>query len=276
MKKKMNTKSKSKITALFLAAILVMTVGIPLAISAISQNEDASSSVTVIGVACDVESVSVDPDPVILAPGVDTDITITVEVYCPSGIDFLKQVELTEVEPYHADDEHFVKAFPLPMKMKKVKSSEGIQGTYTLIVPLGYCLDPGDYTLTVTATCKEDTTSTGTGTLTVAETLAISVTDVEFGSIAPGQSSDATSTVTKMGNVRLKFEENDGIVPFDMSSGKKTIAAENIAVSWDWSTILVCRDSVDAGFTLTVPFGTPPGRYAGSILFTPTPVSMAT
>jgi hypothetical protein len=266
-RKKMN--ARKSILALFLVAMM-LSVAMPITM----PSEDAGSSVTVIGVPCEIKSVAVDPTPVTLAPGRDdTDMTVTAVVTCGNGVGHLKAVEITEIDPYHTDDEHFLKAFPRPMKMKPTDiSTDGVSGVYSLTIPLGYCLEPGDYTITVTATCKDGLTSTGTGTFTIASTLAISVTDVNFGSVAPGKSGEGYAKVTKMGNVPLKFAEPDGIVPSDMLSGAKGIInAKDIAVNWDWSTILICRDSVDAGFTLSVPYGTEPGTYTGRIVFTPIP-----
>jgi hypothetical protein len=57
-----------------------------------------------------------------------------------------------------------------------------------------------------------------------------------------------------------------------MTSGLHSIADDNIETSWDNSTTIACGNSVDAEFTLSVPYGTPPGTYTGMATFTATAV----
>jgi len=258
--------AKKSILALFLVAMM-LCVAMPIAI----QSEDAGSSVTVSTSAPEVTSVSVDPAVLVIVPGLATEAIITAEVFCPNGVDWIKSVELTKMEPYH-DCPHFRAAFPLPVPLKLVNVEDGIRAKYTLNLEFPFCVPARDYKLTVTVTDKDGNTVTGTATVTIAETLAIAVTDVNYGTVAPGKSSDATSTVTNLGNVPIKFDEPDGIVPSDMHSGSDLIEAKNTEVKWDWKTVITADTGpMDAKFTLSVPFGTPPGTYTGRITFTPTP-----
>jgi hypothetical protein len=55
------------------------------------------------------------------------------------------------------------------------------------------------------------------------------------------------------------------------AGGKGTIEASDIEVKWDWSKDIRRTAPGDVGFTLSVPFGTLPGTYKGTIAFTPTP-----
>ena len=262
--------AKRKIAALFLVATIVCTVTAMFVPTGVS--EEAGSGVTVVASAPEVVSVSLEPAEIVLTPDAVVEATLIAEVFCPNSVEWVERVELTNVEPTF-------KELPLPVPLKRISVEDGTRARYQLVMELPCNLPAGEYTLTVTATDKDGNTGTGTGYATVLETPAFSVTDVDFGSLAPGQSSEAESTVTNLGNVRFKFDEPDGIMPSDMRTGKKTIAAENIAVNWDWSTVVNRGyfhpgESVkEAGFTLTVPFGTSPGKYTGRIVFVPTAVA---
>ena len=261
--------AKIKIAALFLVATIVCTVTAMFVPTGMSG--DAGSGATVVAVPPEIESVVVSPSDVTVLPGTTVEITVTATVFCPCGVDWLEKDEVTSIEP------HYIYGTPLPIKMKRVGVEGVIRATYAVTLEIPCCQPAGEYTVTVTAHDKDDNTATGTATFSVGETIAMSVTNVEFGSLAPGQSSEAQSTVTNLGNVRFKFDESDGIMPSDMRAGKKDIAGESTAVTWDWSTVVKRgyfspgENVKEAGFTLTVPFGTPPGRYTGQIVFTPTP-----
>jgi methionine-rich copper-binding protein CopC len=260
-------KTKNVVVALLLVAMMVCAA-MPIAM----PSEDAGSSVTVVSLTPVVKSVLIEPAVVTITPGVFTSITVTVEVFAPNGIDWIKHVELTKVEP------HYLQGTTLPIALKPTEIEGGIRAKYPLTLDIPCSQPAGDYTLTVTVIDRDGNTATGTATFAVEETLAIAVTDVKFGSVAPGKSSEASSTVTNLGNVRVEFKKKDGIVPSDMhSGGSGIIKAENIAVDWDWKTVLKRgyfspgESTKEVPFTLSVPYGTPPGTYTGRIVFTPTP-----
>jgi len=257
--------AKRSILALFIVAMM-LSAAMPIAM----PGEDAGSSVTVTTLTPEVESVLIEPAVVTITPGVFTSIAVTAEVFAPNGIDWIKHVELTNVEP------HYLQGTDLPLALKPTEIEGGIRAKYPLTLDIPCSQPAGDYTVTVTVTDREGNTATGTATFTVEETLAISVTDVNFGSVAPGKSSEASSTVTNLGNVRVEFKKKDGIVPSDMhAGGSGLIKAKNIAVDWDWKTVLKRgyfspgENTKEVLFTLEVPFGTPPGTYTGRIVFTP-------
>ena len=266
--KKMN--AKIKIAALFLVATIVCTVTAMFVPTGVS--EEAGSGVTVVASAPEVVSVYLEPAEIVLTPSAVVEATLIAEIFCPNSVEWIERVELTNVEPTY-------KELTPPVQLKRISVEDGTRAKYQLVLELPCNLPAGAYTATVTATDKDGNAGTGTGSATILETLAFSVTDVDFGSIAPGQSSEAESTVSNLANVRFKFDEPDGITPSDMRAGKKAIAAENITVNWDWSTVIergyfYPGESVkDAGFTLTVPFGTPPDKYTGRIVFVPTAVA---
>jgi hypothetical protein len=258
---------RSVVLALLIVAIMVYAV-MPIAM----PSEDAGSSVSVVSSTPEITAMILDPAEITLVPGISVEGTITVDVLCPNSVDWIECVELVTVAP------ETLMPLPIPLKLIKV-DKERINAKYQLVMELPCNMPAGEYTLTVTVTDKEGNTATASASATVLETLAFSVTDVEFGSLAPGKSSEASSTVTNLGNVRFKFAKKDGIVPSDMSSGGSgIIEAQNIAVGWDWKTVIARGffsqdESVkEVPFTLKVPFGTPPGAYTGRIVFTPTPV----
>jgi len=263
--------AKRKITVLFLVVILVCSVTVMSVSSSELEALDAGSGATVVSLPPEVESVTTDPTVLTILPGdVVTQLTVTAEVFGPCGIDWIKSAEMTAIDPFFSKT-LMAKEFPLPIPMKRVSVEGLIRAKYELAIDITG-MPYGDYTLTVTATDKDGNTATGTATFTVAKTLALSVTDVDLGTLAPGESSEAYSTVVNTCNVPFVFEESDGIVPTEMSAGGSgIIKAKDIAVSWDWSKLMLhITGPVDAKFTLTVPLGTLPGDYTGRITFTPT------
>ena len=162
--------------------------------------------------------------------------------------------------------------------MKLISVEDGIRAKYELRLEIPCSMPVGVYTMTVTATDKDGNSASGTASSIVKETLAFSVTDVKFGFVAPGKSHDSYATVKNQGNVRVEFKKKDGIVPSDMhAGGSGLIKAKNIAVDWDWKTVIKRgyfspgESTKEVPFTLSVPFGTPPGTYTGRIVFTSTP-----
>ena len=269
--------AKRIVAVLFLVAIVVCSATVMSVSSELQALDTGGSGATVVSLPPEVESVMADPAVITIVPGLVISGTFTAEVFAPCGVDWIEKVEITGIEPYY-DFPYFKETYPLPMEMKRVSVEGLIRATYEVTVEYPSCLPGGEYIITVTATDKDGNTDTCTVSLTVMETLAFSVTDVEFGSVAPGKSSEASSTVTNLGNVRFTFDKKDGIVPTDMHSmGSGIIKAENIAVDWDWKTVITRgffspgENIKDVPFTLSVPYGTQPGAYTGKIAFTPTP-----
>jgi hypothetical protein len=237
--------------------------------------ESISYTVTVVAPP-EVMSVSVHPDSVMIYPcPATTQITVTATVFHPNSINQIESVEITTISPA-------IPGVSTPIVM--TPETEGdIQATYTATIDLPCCTPRGGYTLEVAATDKYGSEDTGSTEFNVEATVAIRATDMNFGTIAPGESSTASTTVTCTGNAEIEFvdqlspgydnpEDNDGITWSDMTSGLHSIADDNIETSWDNSTTIACGNSVDAEFTLSVPYGTPPGTYTGMATFTATAV----
>jgi len=271
MWKKTNPFRKSvprKIIAILMAGMVAMAIGIPMAMS---SDQEAATTATVGNVAPVVTDASVSPDPVTMSPCPNTTtITVTATVSDDNGWGDITNVNVTI--PSIVTDE--------PMTCTQ---SNATSGTCTVDIALDCCTPATTYTATVEAKDQAGATGTDTYTFTVSSTVDITVTDVNFGNVAPGGSSTASSTVTNNGNAEIKFvdedpvgydnpDPGDGIVWSDMTSGANTIADDNIVTSWTSGTTITCGNSADAGFTLTVPDGTPTGTYTGTITFTPTKV----
>ena len=153
----------------------------------------------------------------------------------------------------------------------------GYDGTFEM----GSCDPAGLYTVNVTVTDLAGATGSQENEFEYLSLIAMTAGDVAFGSVAPGGSSTANSTITVYGNDAIKFvdidpagyddpDPNDGIVWSDMTSGVNTIADEQITTTWvPADCIDGCLGTADVPFTLNVPAGTPPGTYGGTITFTP-------
>jgi len=260
-----------RIVVLFLVAILVCSATVMSVSSELQALDTGGSGATVVSLPPEVESVTVDPAVLTITPGdIVTQLKVTAKVFGPCGIDWIKSVEITDMDPYFSDTQ-MAKEFPLPITMKRVRVYGLTGAKYERKIDVT-AMPHGDYTVTVTATDKEGNTDTGTATFTVAKVLALSVTDVDFGTLAPSKSGEAYSTVVNTGNVPFVLEQSGGIVPTDMSAGSTgIIEASNIAVSWDWSKLMMHNTGpVAAKFTLTVPWGILPGDYTGMVTFSPT------
>jgi hypothetical protein len=258
---------KGGIIALFIATMMVCTV----AAMADPGQQNAGSVVTVTTKASEVESITLDPDELRIKPGIGAELEVKAKVFGPNGIGYLDRVEITDIDPNYAYKDYFANSFPLPIKMDLREVDAGTRGEYGVNIEI-INMPPGTYELTVTATDKEGNVGWRTAEFTVWATLAIDVKDVEFGALQVGTSSDGSSKVTNTGNIPIKFDKTYGILPSDMTSDAgATISVENIAITWKWKTVIEVLNSPDVGFTLNVPFGTPPGRYTGTIVFTPEP-----
>jgi hypothetical protein len=153
----------------------------------------------------------------------------------------------------------------------------GYSGTFDMD-----CCEPaGVYTVVVTVTDVLGTTGTMENTFEYMSLIAMTAGDVVFGSVAPGGNSTATSTVNCMGNAAIVFADvdpadyddpdpGDGIAWSDMvSAATDVIDDDQITTTWSPAATITCGNSGDVPFKLDVPFGTPSGVYAGTVVFTP-------
>ena len=257
--------------ALLLVAVLVSSA---LAVTGVA-GEDAAMTVSVGSVPPEVISVSVSPDPVMMYPcPATTQITVTAMVYHPNSIDYLDNVAITAISPVDF-------SVDLPVVMGSENRGH-LQATYTATINLPCCTPHGVYTLLVTATDKSGNEDSATTEFMVEATIAIRATDMNFGMVVPGDSGTAATTITCTGNVDIALADlhplgqnnptYEGVMWTDMASGNDRISADNLKISWDSATTLACGESAHAEFTLTVPLGTPPGTYTGTLTLTPTAV----
>ena len=253
--------------------VLVLLTMLVCQTMAMPRGNNVGSSVTVTASPPEITALYLDPDDITVIPGTSQSVTLTAEVFCPNGVDRITSVAIICVMPYSLPEP----SLPIPMNLISVEGV--IHAVYEVTFDLPCYMPAGDYKIIVTVLDRDGNIAMDDVTGTVWETLAFSVTDVNFGSVAPGKSSDSYSTVTNLGNVRIMFDKPEGIVPSDMSAGGEgQLKAEDIAVNWCWGTVLKRGffspgdDIKKVSFTLTVPYGTPPGTYRGRITFTPTAV----
>jgi hypothetical protein len=133
--------------------------------------------------------------------------------------------------------------------------------------------EPGYYRITGYVTYDGKNTTGANATFNVVDaTIAVGTTGVNFGTIAPGETCNASFRVTCVGAAKIKFEEPDGIQWTDMRSDSNVIAASNMNTLWDWETTLSCGESAEVVFTLYVSEETAQGIYKGKIVFIETQV----
>jgi len=258
------------ILAIFMAGIMMVAMVAP------AMSEDATTSAAVGNAAPDVSAVSISPDPVTMAPCPNTtQITVTATVSDANGVGDIASVQITGISPA-------ITGVSTPISMAWSTNNSATEAVYTATIDLPCCTAADAYTVTVTATDSASSSDTGTDTFTVSPTVAITVTDVGFGSVAPGGNSTASSTVTCTGNAAVEFADNappgyddpasDGIIWSAMTSGTDTIADSYITTNWAVSTQIDPCANADVNFELDVPAGTPPGTYTGTTTFEPTAV----
>jgi hypothetical protein len=276
----MNT--QRKITALLMASVVVMVVAVPMAFG---QDAATSADVT-LDTDPVVNSVVVSPDVVDMNQHPDTTpITVTATVSHANGYEQIATVQVTDIVP-----EIDGVTSSIPINLAFDHSNSDTQAVYIGTIDLPPCTPPRygteHYTLTVTAYDKKTPTpgeGTGTDTFEVNALVAITVTDVPFETVNPGSyTNKITSTVTNKGNAEIEFvdagdngynnDPDDGITWSAMNSGDNTIPASNIVTDWNKQGKISCGNTGTPKFTLSVPLGTPPGSYTGTITFTPSEV----
>lgn len=153
--------------------------------------------------------------------------------------------------------------------------------SFNFVLPAASSAPPGAWMVEVTATDAGSATDTDSSTFEVNTLIAITVTDMGYGSVIAGSSDNSGShTVTNAGNVAIVFNESsttgydndddDGITWAAMIFNANTIVDSYITTDWTASTQIAVSASTDVNFQLDVPAGTPSGTYAGTTTFTPT------
>ena len=163
-----------------------------------------------------------------------------------------------------------------------VSASVAASWSFNFDLPTGSSAPPGTWTVEVTATDSASATDTDSGTFTMNSYVAITVGDMDYGSVSvPSTDNTGSHSVTNDGNVAIYFADGgdgyndagDGIRWIDMTSGSGTITANNIETTWTPATKQIAVGGNDnVGFELDVPLGTPTGTYTGTTTFTATQV----
>ena len=250
------------ILAILMAGLMVLAMIAP------AMSEDAQTSASVGNAAPDVAITSSSPDPA--DPG-DT-VTVSGTLSDPNGIGDVNTLT------------YDVK-YPNGTTYESGSIAPASPWSFNFALPTGCNAPPGGWTVEVNATDvgslsdKDDT-----GTFTVNGLIAITVTNMTYGSVStPSSANPGSHTVTNDGNVAIFFNESttvgynndgtdDGITWIGMTSGANTIADSYITTGWTASTSIAPCASDDVGFLLNVPSGTPSGTYGGTTTFEPAAV----
>ena len=247
------------ILAILMAGIMVATMIAP------AMSEDASTSASIGNGVPDVVITSISPNPA--DPG-DT-VMVSGTLSDPNGI--------IDVSTLMYD----VKYPNGTVIIDDASATVAASWSFNFALPAASSAPSGTWTVDVTATDAGSATDTDSGTFQVNTVIAITVTNMSYGSVTAGSNSNPGShTVTNAGNVAIAFNESsttgydndadDGITWIDMTFGTNTIADSCITTNWVLSTPIAVSASADVDFRLDIPAGTPSGTYAGTTTFTPT------
>lgn len=248
-----------RILSILMAGLMVAAMVVP------AMSEDASTSASVGNAAPDVTITSISPDPA--DPG-DT-VTVSGTLTDPNGISDVTSLTYDVKYPngtLYIDDATATVEAPW---------------SFNFDLPAGCTAPPGTWTVEVTATDAGSLSDMDSSTFVVNTVIAITVTDMNYGSVTAGTNDNSGShTVTNTGNVAIVFADastegydndvGDGITWIEMTSGENTIADSYITTNWAVLTQVDPCASNDVNFELDVPAGTPSGTYAGTTTFEPT------
>lgn len=221
--------------------------------------QDPTSSATVNNVAPVVTNKLENPNPVNLNPNGNVDVIITATISDGNGLDDIISVAFTS---------------GIGNGEMTLNTETGIAtGTLNLL----YNTLPSTYTVTVTATDAASATGTESNPLTVNELKALSLdfTAVNFGSLNPGERTPALTSpsgnINNAGNVVIDVNEkatwNAPAAGFITENQVGLVGPYVIdgASGADYNVDILVGGSTTASFWLTVPIGTNPGSYTGTI-----------
>ena len=271
----MDTKSfrksvSRKIMALLLAGIVAMAIAVPMAMS-----DDVETNATVNNLAPDVAITTISPDPA--TPSCT--VTVSGTLSDPNGIDDVSTLTYVVKKP---DSTTYT------------SGSATVAASWSFDFDLGSDADAGIWTVEVTATDAGSLSDTDSKTFNVSEVIAFSIdfNETNYGSIAPGNASTVpgNSTMEAVGPAPpvKPTIRNDGNTVMDVqmsitdeasnpeplfegntaatvgSVGPQTLTST--ATTFDVN--IAKSDTAKIDTTLSVPIGTSPGDYAGTLTIT--------
>lgn len=265
-----------KLAALVVACIMVAAVGVPIAIG------ESATTTAVVGIdeSPVITSVTInDGNTVTLTAGAATDVPVVVAVTHDNG-----QVQITGVVVTGISPEITGAVYGALETRAIIDSTHAtFSGTISLPCTTAAKTSGQKYRLAVTATDVASNTGDDSGEFQVNELIAITVTNVAFGTVYPGgDAGTGSSTVENQGNVDIEFNDvnpngynnptdTDGITWTDMTSTTATtvIPATAITTSWTKNTKIGKGSSGNVPFELQVPLETESASdYTGTIVFT--------
>jgi len=259
-----------KIMALLMAGIVAMAIGIPMAMS-----DDVGTSATVNNLAPDVAVTTISPDPA--TPSCT--VTVSGTLSDPNGIDDVSTLTYVVKKP---DSTTYT------------SGNATVAASWSFDFDLGSDADAGIWTVEVTATDAGSLSDTDSKTFNVSEVIAFSIdfNETNYGSIAPGSASTVPGnttmetvgpappvkpTIKNEGNTVMDvqmsitdgasnpeplFEGNTGATVGSVGPQTLTSTASTFDVN------IAKGDTAKIDTTLSVPTGTLPGDYAGTLTIT--------
>ena len=259
-----------KIMALLLAGIVAMAIGIPMAMS-----DDVGTSATVNNLAPDVAITTISPDPA--TPSCT--VTVSGTLSDPNGIDDVSTLTYVVKKP---DSTTYT------------SGNATVAASWSFDFDLGSDADAGIWTVEVTATDAGSLSDTDSKTFNVSEVIAFSIdfNKTNYGSIAPGSASTVSGdttmetvgpappvkpTIKNEGNTVMDVQMSitDGASnPEPLFEGNTAATVGSTGPQTLTSTAstfdvnIAKGDTAKIDTTLSVPTGTLPGDYAGTLTIT--------
>ena len=259
-----------KIMALLMAGIVAMAIGIPMAMS-----DDVGTSATVNNLAPDVAITTISPDPA--TPSCT--VTVSGTLSDPNGIDDVSTLTYVVKKP---DSTTYT------------SGSATVAASWSFDFDLGSDADAGTWTVEVTATDAGSLSDTDSKTFNVSEVIAFSIdfNETNYGSIAPGSASTVPGnttmetvgpappvkpTIKNEGNTVMDVQMSitDGTSnPEPLFEGNTSATVGSVGPQTLTSTTstfdvnIAKGDTAKIDTTLSVPTGTLPGDYAGTLTIT--------
>jgi len=260
----------TKIVAILMAGIVAMAVGVPMALG---DNADTSASVN--NLAPDVTISTISPDP---ATPTCT-VTVSGTLSDPNGIDDVSTLTYVVKKP---DASTYT------------SGSATVAASWNFQFNLGMDTVPGTWTVEVTATDAGSLSDTDSKTFVVNEVVAFSIdfNAVSYGAINPGSSSSVPGnatmetvgpappvkpTIKNDGNAAMDVEmsiADGGSNPETLFDGNTaatvgTVGPQTLTSATSTFDVDIAADATaKIDTTLSVPTGTLPGSYAGTLTVT--------
>jgi len=262
--------ARGKIIAILVAGMVAMAIAVPMAMS-----DDVGTSATVNNLAPDVAITTISPDPA--TP--PCTVTVSGTLSDPNGIDDVSTLTYVVKKP---DGSNYT------------SGSATVAASWSFNFNLDSYADAGTWTVEVTATDKGSLSDTDSKTFNVSEVIAFSIdfNETNYGSIDPGNASTVSGdttmetvgpappvkpTIKNEGNTVIDVQmsiTDDASNPEPLFEGNTSATVGSVGPQTLTSTAttfdvnIAKGDTAKIDTTLSVPTGTSPGNYTGTLTIT--------